>query len=103
MRCTPQRTRTRCLATPEYGQSAIFFTKGNPDCHVILRGGQHIRNYDAASIAQACALIEKADLAQRVMVDCSHANTTKTTPGKPWSATISPHRLPAASGESSVR
>src|ERR1700751_897485 len=65
------------LGHTKYGQSAIFFTKGNPDCHVILRGGRTSTNYDAASIAQACALIEKAGLAQRVMVDCSHANSNK--------------------------
>ncbi|HLH07018.1 MAG TPA: 3-deoxy-7-phosphoheptulonate synthase [Terriglobales bacterium] len=65
------------LGHTKYGQSAIFFTKGNPDCHVILRGGRTSTNYDAASIAQACALMEKAGLAQRVMVDCSHANSNK--------------------------
>ena len=65
------------LGHTKYGQSAIFFTKGNPDCHVILRGGRTSTNYDAASIAQACALIQKAGLAQRVMVDCSHANSNK--------------------------
>ena len=65
------------LGHTKYGQSAIFFTKGNPDCHVILRGGRTSTNYDAGSIAQACSLIQKAGLAQRVMVDCSHANSNK--------------------------
>lgn len=65
------------LGHTKYGQSAIFFTKGNPDCHVILRGGRKSTNYDAASIAQCCALLERAGLAQRVMVDCSHANSNK--------------------------
>ncbi len=65
------------LGHTKYGQSAIFFTKGNPDCHVILRGGRHSTNYDADSIAKACSFLEKAGLPQRVMVDCSHANSSK--------------------------
>ncbi len=59
------------------GQSAIFVTAGNPDCHVILRGGRRTVNYDAASVAEACALLEKGGLPPRVMVDCSHANSNK--------------------------
>lgn len=65
------------LGHTKYGQSAIFFTRGNQDCHVILRGGRTSTNYDAAAIAQTCALLEKAGLPQRVMVDCSHANSSK--------------------------
>jgi 3-deoxy-7-phosphoheptulonate synthase len=65
------------LGHTKYGQSAIFFTTGNRDCHVVLRGGRKSTNYDAASIAQCCALLERAGLAQRVMVDCSHANSNK--------------------------
>ncbi len=65
------------LGHTKYGQSAIFFTRGNPDCHVILRGASKSTNYDAASIAQACALLERAGLPQQVMVDCSHANSNK--------------------------
>jgi 3-deoxy-7-phosphoheptulonate synthase len=65
------------LGHTKYGQSAIFFTKGNPDCHVILRGGRKSTNYDPASIAQACGLLDKSGLRPRVMVDCSHANSEK--------------------------
>jgi 3-deoxy-7-phosphoheptulonate synthase len=65
------------LGHTKYGQSAIFFTAGNPDCHVILRGGRHATNFDAASVAQCCALLEKAGLSPQVMVDCSHANSNK--------------------------
>lgn len=65
------------LGHTKYGQSAIFFTKGNPDCHLILRGGRSSTNYDAKSIAEVCALIQKAGLAERVMIDCSHANSKK--------------------------
>ena len=50
------------LGHTKHGQSAIFVTLGNPDCHVILRGGRTTTNYDSASVAQACALLETADL-----------------------------------------
>jgi 3-deoxy-7-phosphoheptulonate synthase len=65
------------LGHTKYGQSAIFFTAGNPDCHVILRGGRKTTNYDAESITHACMLLEKAGLLPHVMVDCSHANSGK--------------------------
>lgn len=65
------------LGHTKYGQSAIFATAGNPDCHIILRGGRKMVNYDAASVKEACALLEKAGLPPRVMIDCSHANSSK--------------------------
>src|SRR3954469_16375386 len=65
------------LGHTKNGQSAIFVTKGNPDCHVILRGGRKTVNYDAASVNEACALLEKGGLTPRVMIDCSHANSNK--------------------------
>jgi len=65
------------LGHTKNGQSAIFVTVGNPDCHVILRGGRTITNYDAESVGEACASLEKASLPPRVMVDCSHANSRK--------------------------
>lgn len=65
------------LGHTKYGQSAIFFTTGNPDCHVILRGGRTSTNYDESSIAQASSLLAKANLRQNIMVDCSHANSSK--------------------------
>ena len=65
------------LGHTKQGQSAIFVTNGNPDCHVILRGGRKTVNYDAASVAEACALLEKSGLPPRVMIDCSHANSNK--------------------------
>ncbi len=64
------------LSVTKSGKSAIFSTAGNPDCHVILRGGKNT-NYDADSIKEACTSLDKAGLAQRVMVDCSHANSLK--------------------------
>jgi len=65
------------LGGTKTGQTAIFATTGNPDCHIILRGGSRLTNYDAASVASACEQLEKAGLRQRVMIDCSHANSSK--------------------------
>ena len=64
------------LSVTKEGKSAIFSTSGNSDCHVILRGGKET-NYEAASIEQACEQLRGADLDERVMVDCSHANSRK--------------------------
>ena len=64
------------LSVTKEGKSAIFSTSGNPDCHVILRGGKDT-NYDPTSIEEACASLQKANLEPRVMVDCSHANSLK--------------------------
>ncbi len=64
------------LSVHKNGQVAIVETRGNTDCHVILRGGK-APNYDAASIAAACAEIEAAKLPCTLMVDCSHANSSK--------------------------
>ena len=64
------------LSVHKNGQVAIVQTKGNKDCHIILRGGK-APNYDAASVATACQELEKAKLPSRLMVDCSHANSSK--------------------------
>src|SRR5882757_6330478 len=65
------------LGHTKHGQTAIFVTLGNPDCHVILRGGRATTNYDRASVAKACGLLENAGLSPLVMIDCSHANSNK--------------------------
>ncbi|HEY0308648.1 MAG TPA: 3-deoxy-7-phosphoheptulonate synthase, partial [Acidobacteriaceae bacterium] len=65
------------LGTTESGQSAILLTAGNPDCHVILRGGGQITNYDAAAVATTAEQMEKAGVKPRIMIDCSHANSGK--------------------------
>ncbi len=65
------------LGHTKHGQSAIFVTTGNPDCHIILRGGRKTTNYDAASVAQTVLQMEKAGTAPRIMIDCSHANSNK--------------------------
>jgi len=65
------------LSVHKNGQVAIVSTHGNKDCHVILRGGNQAPNYDAHSVAAACAALESAKLPCRLMVDCSHANSAK--------------------------
>src|SRR5271165_3635157 len=65
------------LGHTKHGQSAIFVTTGNPDCHVILRGGRGLTNYSAEAVAEACSQLEHAGLPPRVMIDCSHANSGK--------------------------
>jgi 3-deoxy-7-phosphoheptulonate synthase len=64
------------LGVTKAGVSAIVQTRGNEDCHVILRGGKR-PNYDAASVQLACEELARAGLAQRLMIDCSHANSAK--------------------------
>jgi 3-deoxy-7-phosphoheptulonate synthase len=64
------------LSVHKNGQVAIVQTNGNRDCHVILRGGK-APNYDAASVAAACKELEAAKLPATLMVDCSHANSSK--------------------------
>jgi 3-deoxy-7-phosphoheptulonate synthase len=64
------------LSVHKNGQVAIVQTNGNPDCHVILRGGK-APNYDAASVSAACKDLEAAKLPATLMVDCSHANSSK--------------------------
>ena len=64
------------LSVHKNGQVAIVQTNGNKDCHVILRGGK-APNYDAASVAAACKELEAAKLPPKLMVDCSHANSSK--------------------------
>ena len=64
------------LSVHKNGQVAVVQTYGNPDCHVILRGGK-APNYDAASVEAACQDLVKAKLPATLMVDCSHANSSK--------------------------
>jgi 3-deoxy-7-phosphoheptulonate synthase len=68
--------RHHFISVTKSGHVAVFKTAGNEDCHVILRGGKS-PNYDAASIESACAELASAGLAQHLMVDFSHANSSK--------------------------
>ena len=64
------------LSLTKEGYSAIFATTGNDDCHIILRGGKE-PNYDAEHVQQAVAELKAAGVQQRLMIDCSHANSQK--------------------------
>ena len=64
------------LSIHKNGSVSVVQTKGNPDCHVILRGGK-TTNYDAASVDAACKDLAAAKLPASLMVDCSHANSSK--------------------------
>ncbi|MFO0696483.1 MAG: 3-deoxy-7-phosphoheptulonate synthase, partial [Polyangiales bacterium] len=65
------------LSVTKQGLAGIVATKGNPDCHIILRGGANQPNYSAEHVEQAVGLLVKGGLAPRVMIDCSHANSGK--------------------------
>jgi 3-deoxy-7-phosphoheptulonate synthase len=70
------------LSVTKGGHSAIVSTAGNEDCHVILRGGK-TPNYSAASIEAASQDLAKSGLAQRLMIDTSHANSSKNPQNQP--------------------
>ena len=65
------------IGMTKMGMAAIFETRGNDDCHVILRGGKS-PNYDAAHVAQCCAALRAAGLREQVMIDVSHGNSGKS-------------------------
>ncbi|HEY2857739.1 MAG TPA: 3-deoxy-7-phosphoheptulonate synthase [Terracidiphilus sp.] len=65
------------LGHTKHGQSAIFVTRGNPDTHIILRGGRAMVNYTAESVGETSAKLAKAGLDPRIMIDFSHANSNK--------------------------
>jgi len=65
------------LGIDQDGVTSIVRTNGNPDGHIVLRGGRARTNYDAESIRDAEAVLKKSDLPPVLMVDCSHANSAK--------------------------
>ena len=71
------------LSVTKQGIAGIVATKGNPYCHVILRGGSSGPNYDAESIARVSEQLELSNLPNRIMVDCSHANSGKNHEKQP--------------------
>ncbi len=70
------RQKHHFLSVHKSGQVAIVQTRGNQDCHIILRGGKQ-PNYDAGSVGAACEELARAKLPERLMIDCSHANASK--------------------------
>jgi 3-deoxy-7-phosphoheptulonate synthase len=74
------------LGVTEQGLCAIVATRGNPDCHIILRGGASGPNYDANSVQKTAAALIDAGLAPRLMVDTSHGNSDKDYRRQPVAA-----------------
>jgi len=70
------------MAVTKEGRSAIAATAGNPDCHVILRGGK-TPNYDAPSVDAAASMATRAGLPPVFMIDVSHANSDKKPENQP--------------------
>lgn len=70
------------LAVTKDGQTAVAATDGNPDCHVILRGGK-TPNFDAASVQAASEVLGRSQLPARLMIDASHANSSKNPENQP--------------------
>jgi len=88
------------LSVTKQSVAAIVSTRGNDDCHVIMRGGSDSPNYDAESLASASALLRKNRLHPRLMVDCSHGNSLKDATNQLAVGAALADRI--ASGESTV-
>jgi len=67
----------RFLGVTEQGLAGIVATRGNPDCHVILRGGATGPNYDAMSVQKTLSALRDAGMQSRLMIDASHGNSEK--------------------------
>jgi 3-deoxy-7-phosphoheptulonate synthase len=75
--CRASATGHTFFGVTQFGAAAVVHTAGNPDTHVILRGGRTGPNYEASHVAKALDLIAAADLPRRLMVDASHGNSGK--------------------------
>jgi len=67
----------RFLGINSAGQVSVVTTKGNPYAHVVLRGGSNGPNFDTVHVAQCEAALEKGGVSKNIMIDCSHANSSK--------------------------
>jgi 3-deoxy-7-phosphoheptulonate synthase len=65
------------------GSASAIVTRGNPDCHVVLRGGSQGPNYSPQDVASAEAMLAKANLPKAILVDCSHDNSSKQPQRQP--------------------
>ena len=82
----------------ESGRPAIIYTKGNADCHVILRGGRDAPNYPPDAVADALAQLRAARLPERIVVDASHDNSGKDHNKQPTAAGDLADQVAAGSG-----
>ena len=87
------------LSVTKDGGTAIVSTDGNPDCHVILRGGR-APNYDAGSVQAAAEVLARAGLPARLMIDASHANSSKKPENQP--AVVADVAAQVAAGENRI-
>ncbi|CAO3681310.1 unnamed protein product [Rhizopus stolonifer] len=71
------------LGINNLGTISITHTTGNPDCHVILRGGNKGPNYEASHVQETKRLLEKTGLSSAIMIDCSHGNSNKDHKNQP--------------------
>ncbi|KFX95411.1 hypothetical protein O988_02818 [Pseudogymnoascus sp. VKM F-3808] len=88
------------LSVTKPGVVAIVGTVGNEDCFVILRGGTKGTNFDAKSIAEAKAALQKSGVRERLMVDCSHGNSQKDHRNQPKVAAVLAEQI--AQGETAI-
>lgn len=86
------------LSVTKQGVAAIVETNGNPDCHVILRGGSSGPNHSKGDVDAVVATLAGHDIAARVMVDCSHANSGKDPQRQPAVLTEVASQVAAGSG-----
>src|SRR5271166_2081385 len=86
------------LGITQEGATAIVRTSGNPDTHVVLRGGTKSPNYDAASIAECERMLRAAKLEPRLMVECSHAQTDRNYTKQPSVLAALVEQIQAGSG-----
>jgi 3-deoxy-7-phosphoheptulonate synthase len=87
------------MAVTKGGRSGIASTTGNEDCHIILRGGK-VPNYDAAHVDQAAGELAKSSLSPKLMIDTSHANSSKKPENQPLVAADIARQV--ASGEQRI-
>ena len=82
------------LGIDQDGSTSIVKTTGNPNCHVVLRGGRDGTNYDSRSVGTAIEQLEKAKLPTAIMIDCSHANSGKDPARQPdvWRDVVAQRR-----------
>ncbi|MCF5716012.1 3-deoxy-7-phosphoheptulonate synthase [Pseudomonas tremae] len=73
----------RHFGMDRHGHPAIIETQGNPDTHIVLRGGHGGPNHDRQSVAHVQASLSRNAIAPRIMVDCSHANSGKNPARQP--------------------
>lgn len=81
--CRAAASRHRFFGVTPVGAAAVVTTAGNPDCHVVLRGGRSGPNYGAADVSAALAAVAASGLPARVMVDASHGNSGKDHRNQP--------------------